>query len=51
MVEATLLQGISSVGFPIAMSVYLVVKFEKTISTNTDAIKNLSAIIKTWRRK
>jgi len=42
---------ISTVGFPIVMCLYLVVKFEGTINKNTEAITGLSAIIKNWRRQ
>lgn len=31
--------------FPIAMCIYLTLKFEKTINKNTEAINNLSSVI------
>ena len=37
---------ISTVGFPIAMCIYFMFRFEKTISENTKAVKELTIMIK-----
>ena len=41
-----LVNMISTVGFPIVLCFYLVVKFEKTLDKNTEAINNICEIIK-----
>ena len=39
------LQAISTVGFPIAVAVYLLVRIEPRISALTDVVKDLTAIV------
>ena len=46
MIEQEFINIISNVGFPIAMSVYLVLKFEKTLKENTIVIKELVYFLK-----
>jgi len=42
-----LIDVISNVGFPIAMCIYLVVKVEKSINNNTEALQEVKEMIKT----
>lgn len=37
---------ISSVGFPIAVAIYVLTRMEKTLKHNTDAIKAMLAYVK-----
>ncbi|MBI5073084.1 YvrJ family protein [Candidatus Woesearchaeota archaeon] len=39
-------QLISNVGFPIAMTFYLIFKFEKTLKANTDSINELTSFLR-----
>ena len=39
------LQAISTVGFPIAVAVYLLVRIEPRINALTDVVKDLTAIV------
>lgn len=41
-----LIEMIAQVGFPIAVSVYLLIKFEATIDRNTEAINSLANALK-----
>ena len=41
-----LINFVSTVGFPIIVTLYLLTRFEKTIQGNTNAIKELNMIIK-----
>lgn len=45
MVEQELINLISGVGFPIVITLYLIVKFEKSLQANTLAIESLKDII------
>lgn len=40
------IQLISNVGFPIAMTFYLIFKFEKTLKANTDSITELTKYLR-----
>lgn len=42
---------ISNVGFPIAITIYILMRLEKTLKHNTNAIIELSTIIKERKRK
>lgn len=44
--EALSLEAISTVGFPIAMCIYLMFKFEKTLEENTKALQSLKDCIR-----
>jgi hypothetical protein len=46
MIEGELIEIISQVGFPIAMCFYFIIKFEKTIKSNTEATNNLISFLK-----
>jgi hypothetical protein len=49
MIENEMIQLISNVGFPIVITVYLILKFEKTIEGNTLALQALKDIIRAKR--
>jgi len=40
------IQLVSNVGFPIAMTFYLIFKFEKTLKANTDSITELTKYLR-----
>jgi K+-transporting ATPase A subunit len=44
-----LTQLIGSLGFPIAITSYLIVVFRGTLDKNTEAVNNLSSIIQTLK--
>jgi len=46
MFENEFIQIISSVGFPIAVTAYLLIRFEKIIEENTKALQSLRDIIR-----
>lgn len=43
-------QIVSNVGFPIAMTFYLIIRFEKKLDQNTQVIKDLKEVIQNDRR-
>ena len=45
MIDPTIIQLVSTVGFPIGMCFYLVLRFERTIEAHTKAIEKLEATI------
>ena len=46
MIESEIISIISNVGFPIAISLYILIRLEKTIKENTNAIKSILSLIK-----
>ena len=48
MIESELIQVISQVGFPIAITIYLLITRDNTIAKNTDAIDNLADMIENF---
>jgi hypothetical protein len=46
MMELDWIQLIGSLGFPIVVSIYLLTKFEKTLTSNTEALNSLKDLIK-----
>ncbi len=42
-------QLISNVGFPIAITIYILVRLEKSLKQNTQAIHELTLKIKSWK--
>jgi hypothetical protein len=45
MIEAELLSLVSNVGFPIAVSIYFILKTEKVINNNTQALNKVYEVI------
>jgi len=45
MTELSIIELISNVGFPIVITLYLIIRFEKIILNNTIAINNLISLI------
>lgn len=46
--ESELIQIIGQFGFPIALSIYLLITRDKTISSNTEAINKLTLILEKY---
>lgn len=40
---------ISNVGFPIAIAMYVLIRLEQSLRKNTEAIKELTIKIKSWK--
>ncbi len=46
--ESELIQIMSQFGFPIALSIYLLITRDKTIASNTDAINKLTLVLEKY---
>lgn len=46
MIESEIFSLIGNVGFPIAITIFILVKLDKTLQKNTDAIHDLTVCLK-----
>jgi hypothetical protein len=49
MLESEFVGFVSSVGFPIALSIWFMVRTEKVIKNNTDALNNFNVVVQKCR--